>query len=389
MSSGIEALMKNVKKVKSPKMKLNLEHFDFKVVKMRMRKDREEQYKEMKAKAKPEEYELDYIKKYEELLPNPPSQLMVTHLPTKISKSWEETNYTEAQREAFAAEVVKHVNTQRAKKRQVETVKKVFDGAEYQVTAGVFSKGGSILDIGKFTTTNDPLKAKLPRSPKLNYIGVELEFNTLEGHSVKTIAKKLQDEGLARYVCVGTDGSCGFEVRVLIPDNGFDPILRKIMDTLKGMGFKTDHRCGAHVHLDMRNRNHELAYANLYQAQLLLRRLLPRGRRDNSYCRPNQYDTFKAQQSYGERFQGINVMAYQKYKTLEVRMHQGTLEADLLVPWINLLLKIVNKKEKVTEPIEKLKMAIPAFELDAATVLGLRKRIPSRTKSSVTSAVNI
>lgn len=365
-------------KVNKPKRKVNLDHFAFEVKKMKLTQAIIEEYNTVKAKPKPEPYELEFISLFESKKDQAPSKLVVTHLPTKITKDWTKIDYSDDKKESFAFEVMDYVNSIRKEARKVASVKKQFDGVDYEVVGGVFNKTGNILDIGKFTTTNDPLKPKSPKLPKTNYIGVELEFNKHPTISlgIKEIAKKLQDEGLSRYVCVGTDTSCGYEVRVLLSDDNFTPTLTKIMSVLSDMGFGTDTRCGTHVHLDMRNRDVKRCYANMYQAQTLLRRLLPATRRKSTYCTANNEDTFDKQLENGDRYKGINVMSYSKYKTLEVRLHQGTLDPNKLIPWINLLLKIVNKKDKVIEPVDTIKKAIPVFELDKEIVQALRKRIP-------------
>src|SRR5438445_741336 len=136
--------------------------------------------------------------------------------------------------------------TRESKKREIKRSLKKFDGASYETIGGVFIKPNLIKEIGTRCTTNDPFVAKSPRKPRANYIGVELEFNPIPNQSTTTIATALKNAGLARYVHVGEDGSCGgvgtglrgFEVRVLLEETNFIETLGKVCQVIKGLGFK-------------------------------------------------------------------------------------------------------------------------------------------------------
>jgi hypothetical protein len=252
---------------------------------------------------------------------------------------------------------------------------KHFDGASYGVIGGVLDKPNNINEIGKKTTTNDPYAHKIPRHKNKNYIGIELEFNQINGVSQEAIANKLKDAGVARYINVTTDGSCGWEVRVLLPEDNYIEPLTKIIKVIKDMGHLADHRCGAHVHFDMRNRDVKMVYENLFKTQKFLRKFLTRNRKYNRFCQMNKADTFDKQFSLGDRYYALNVQSYSKHKTIEIRMHQGTLDAQELLPWIKILLRIVNYKTVIPTKVNTLKQARKQFEIDEDLSKMLEQRI--------------
>jgi hypothetical protein len=57
-------------------------------------------------------------------------------------------------------------------------------------------------------------------------------------------------------------------------------------------------------------------------------------RRNNSYCAPLGHYT----SDRGDRYRALNMLAYESHKTLEVRMHHGTVKADEIISWIRILL---------------------------------------------------
>lgn len=303
-------------------------------------------------------------------------EVTIEHRPTKV-KLTTIVKDMKFNRKDLMNKLLAKVKTARADVRKPKTEIKDFDGAAYKIVGGVMEKGGTINEIAKRTTTNDPYSHKKPRHKNKNYIGVEVEFNQIREVGQDQIAAALKTAGLARYINVTTDGSCGWEVRVLLPEDDFAEPLTKIMKVIKDLGHGTDHRCGAHVHFDMRNRDVKLAYENLFKTQKLLRKFVTKGRKKNRFCQINRAETFDKQLSLGDRYYSLNVQSYNRHKTLEVRMHQGTLDAGEMIPWINLLLKVVNYKTALPVKINTLKQARKQLELDETLSKNLEQRILS------------
>jgi len=370
-------------------MKLNEKNFIFYTETQKLKPDIIAQFEECKLKKKKDEFDKMFISVVKQKMKETRLKLVVTHLPTKIKKSWT-LGKDEVDRETLMKEVVQLVRITRDQaKRTIKRVSKQFDGAKYETIGGVLTKPGMINEIGKHCTTNDPLAEKKPRKPKSHYVGIELECNALPGHNTSTVAKAFVQEGLARYVQIGEDGSCGgtpgvkgLEVRCLLEESTFVETLTKICTLIRKLGFKVDASCGTHVHLDMRNRDVKNSYANLFRVQLLLRKFLSFHRKRNIYCVKNSYETYDlhVQHAVGRdsRRCGINTHSYDKYKTLEVRMHQGTLDETKLIPWIKFLLKVVNHSDKVEKTVHTLKQAQAVFKVEDQLFQDLSNRLKSR-----------
>lgn len=376
----------------------NESDFKFETTPLKLKKDILDQYETAKDKKSKDDFDKMFIKTVKEKLKQVRLKLIVTHLPSKISHSWViETDLDQVDRSKYITDILTIVSTTREnRKRTIQKQQKSFDGAHYELVGGVFLgpvDGNRINNIGKNCTTNDPFMAKLPRKPKANYVGIELEFNPAPNQSTKTIAKALKDAGLSRYVQVGEDGSCGgmdsngqrlrgFEVRVLLEEINFLENLSKICKVLKDLGFKTDTTCGTHVHIDMRNRDVKKCYENLFKVQTLLRKFLTKDRKKNIFCMKNDYANYDEHVANAvgreARRCGINTQSYSKYKTLEIRMHQGTLDAEKLAPFINLLVKIANYGGNINKTVHTLKQAKAVLNVDEPLFNNLKERLTSR-----------
>jgi Putative amidoligase enzyme len=117
---------------------------------------------------------------------------------------------------------------------------------------------------------------------------------------------------------------------------GKEDVVHKICGLLKGRAY-VNQTCGTHVHFDMRHiSDAATAYGiglRLAQAVPALKLLLPKSRRANKFCSEiiNAVDCDNS-----KRYAFINMNAYTKYKTIEVRGHSGTIRADKILGWINL-----------------------------------------------------
>lgn len=359
--------------------KYNQAHFKFETIPQRLKKEILDEYNSLKTKKKKTDNDKMFITMVRSKMKAAKMKLVCTHLPTLVKKSWI-LDSTEFDSNTYMKNLIEVVRSTRdTQKKQLQTVEKAFDGAPYVTCGGVMMASNQINQIGKLTTVNDPMKPKSPRKPKSDYIGVELEFNSnLNNYGQIEIAKLLADAGLSRYVCVGADGSCGWEVRVLLEESNWIEPLTKITQILKDKGFTTDQRCGTHVHFDMRNRDVKKCFKNLYSNQLFLRKFINKDRKKNSFCRKNEIDNFDEASKSNDRYRGINANSYKKYKTIEIRMHQGTLDSSKLIPWIKLLLKIVNFNGELNKKVLTLKQANQNYQLEPDLMQELQARLINR-----------
>lgn len=113
-------------------------------------------------------------------------------------------------------------------------------------------------------------------------------------------------------------------------------------------GLISDHRvntsCGLHVHLDCRGRIEAdvRVIAKRMTAWLIaLKEFVPESRRNN-----NDYAALSFSET--NRYRAVNFTAFRKYKTLEIRLHSGTVDYTKIIAWVRLveLLFVLNTKPK-------------------------------------------
>jgi hypothetical protein len=81
-------------------------------------------------------------------------------------------------------------------------------------------------------------------------------------------------------------------------------------------------------------------YTKLYHALPLLKKVVPLSRTLNSrYCRIN---TENKPDYHGERYKAINVTSWHRHRTFEIRLFNGTLNAEKIISWVSLLKSIMN-----------------------------------------------
>jgi len=341
------------------------------------------EYKKIESVKRTETHKF-FLKQFRKQLLVVPPKYTLIHVPTGLKHELIlKTTSDKPNREQAKQELIEKIRAYRKKMKDLRPKINEFDGAIYKTIGGVFTDKREILKLAPLLSTNDPLKDKRPRSPTKNYIGVELEFNRhgSDPHTTTTIADLLKKENLAKFVSVTTDPSCGFEVRVLLEEDNFEESLHKIMTVLKNKGFSTEYNCGTHVHFDMRRRDIKTVYKNLFYTQKFLRKFLTRARKHNQFCQLNKLDSFdahyEAQTVRGNRYYGINTLSYSKHKTIEIRMHHGTLDADVLIPYIKMVLTIINYSGELKKNILTLKQAKAAFGLNDDFTKTLATRISS------------
>ncbi len=206
------------------------------------------------------------------------------------------------------------------------------------------------------------VKGKYPKEEKTKYVGIEIEFAAKEDR--ETVCDVLHAAGLSKYICIKNDGSIGraggdrdkatpmmkefkhgHEIALLLKETEVEEILPKFCDVLnKQLHVAVDHTCGLHVHLDMRNREVAKSFSNLIMMQHFLFAMVPANRKTGKYSVPVKDKKF-APNNIADRdghYDGVSQQAYTKYKTLEMRMHCGTTQANKIVNWIKFLISIAD-----------------------------------------------
>lgn len=194
---------------------------------------------------------------------------------------------------------------------------------------------------------------------KINHVGIEIEcYSYLERD--ETYALMLKHD-LEEYLNIYDDGTIeapgyqdSYEFRVLSTEKELPQVLEKLGKFFKEGKFKVNSSCGLHVHLDMRYRDVRKCYQKLVDFQDILFGLVSPRRWTNEFCEwsdptRNQWD----------RFCAINYTAFAVHKTLEVRLHHGSVDTVKIGAWIQLLLRAIKDKKapKITSKAAAVKWA--------------------------------
>lgn len=371
-----------MKKAKKP-VKIDLRHFRFKLTTCKFFPEIWVKWAQLKKKEKLDEKDKFWLKEFRSQLKKTDYYLTVSHIKTRIAKRWvlNDLNFDKLDYAKALMDIIKeHRHNLQSKKK----VSKSFSGAPYHLIDGVFEVPNEINRLAENASYNDPLQSKAPRHKNKTYIGIELEFNPhpTQEHTTGSIAEVLKKAKVGKYCHVGTDGSCGrtadeggFEIRVLVTEDDYINPLTKIMKTLTDMGFGVNERCGTHVHLDMRNRDVKRVYNNFFYTQSFMRKLLEKSRKKNKYCKVNTYADFHQQHELRDRRTGINCESYSEHRSLEIRMHHGTLDPKELLPWIKLLIQIANYEGTLEKKVLTLKQAKEQYKLEESLQKDLQGRL--------------
>jgi hypothetical protein len=178
---------------------------------------------------------------------------------------------------------------------------------------------------------------------KTNYIGIEIEcFTHWDNLDIK---ERLLELDMLDMVDLGGDGSIDadfgtdLEMRILIPEKKLAFYLKRLSKLFVKKQFGINESCGLHIHLDMRNRDVEKCFKRLLKFQDVLFGMVDKDRWTNVYCSPTPDHNH-----YG----AINRSAYEKHKTIEIRMHHATLDMKQIEKWVNLLLRIIGDNKPPT-----------------------------------------
>jgi hypothetical protein len=136
--------------------------------------------------------------------------------------------------------------------------------------------------------------------------------------------------------------------------------------------------CGMHVHFDCRNLQMEDVLRvgkRLAYAIPALKQLLPPSRQENRFCQ-RDINAFEGRNE--DRYSFINLQAFSRHRTIEIRAHGGTTDPVKIVNWIRILRKIMTKRQR--KPINTASELISAFKMDKDLVDYINGRFTRFTK---------
>ena len=178
----------------------------------------------------------------------------------------------------------------------------------------------------------------IPSRISEKWLTAEMECFFPDGVTKPKLLRAMKDRKVWG-VCTKGDGSIQApagclptEVVLCRPRAAYDAALSKLCAFMKEMGAGVNSSCGMHVHFDFRHSNRyevESVAKRLEKHFLLAKYLLEPHRRCNSYCLEGL--------SWTNRYHAINLCAFLRHQTLEIRAHQGTVEYLDIINWIKLL----------------------------------------------------
>lgn len=166
---------------------------------------------------------------------------------------------------------------------------------------------------------------------------------------------------------------------------GEEDNVRKFCKALKGRAY-VNRSCGTHFHLDMRQYDEEKVteFGNrVAMAVPALRLLLPKDRRENKFCQ-TVINTTKTEcinchklscncHVQPHKYAFINLAAWNKHKTMEIRGHSGTLNAEKILNWIKLVETIMLAPMEPA-PVTNIEQLIKNYKLDDKLAAYVRDR---------------
>lgn len=246
----------------------------------------------------------------------------------------------------------------RKENKKFTTVSKEAFGSKFTMMGGVHTQPETYGKIFETIQLGIVRSKKLPKDANAKYLGIEIEC--LMRKNKDEFEKLLIKNRLQQYVQVVEDGSItncmdgynDWELRILVPEHELEPVLTRLHKLLKSreVDAYVNRSCGLHVHLDMRNRSVQESYKRLFNVQSLLLDSQPVSRSLSRYCKPNTDITFIGHTSSKERYRVINPVAFRKQQTLEVRVHEGTVNCLDIIKWCKFLTAVV-ECESITAPV--------------------------------------
>ncbi len=156
-----------------------------------------------------------------------------------------------------------------------------------------------------------------------------------------------------------------FDSPILQGNRGLDHV-RQFCRFAQEMGFQVDSKCGFHIHLDMRHTTKKQRRAIIYayrQTYKIWESMVAVERRGKHWCQAPDYSLADVLEgtniddfcSEGDRYEFVNLFAYECHSTFEIRGYQGTLNAPVICNWIKAHLRFVDAvQDKSFEELDEM-----------------------------------
>lgn len=155
-------------------------------------------------------------------------------------------------------------------------------------------------------------------------------------------------------VQVGGDGSIivtdekpwSAEIRLMFKQSKTVKCVEFLGTLLTKYGAGVNDSCGLHVHVDCRHRDPKRLYKKLIKALPYMQKLVRPERLTNPHghwCKlngPESTPRHDGVQGF-DRYMAVNYMSYREHKTIEIRLHHGTVDPQEIIAWIHFILRVV------------------------------------------------
>ena len=218
------------------------------------------------------------------------------------------------------------------------------------------------------------------------------KYERAVGIEIECIKQASRDVSLPLWVKSSGDGSIrthgqteGIEYKLLLKRSELEMRLNRFCAMISD--HKVNTSCGLHVHIDCRGRTADdvRAVAKRMTAWLIaLKEFVPESRRNN---------TDYAALSFSEtnRYRAVNFVAFSKYKTLEIRLHSGTVDYTKIIAWVRLceLLFVLPTKPKAGAQGVAALSQLPLPEYERSYWLKRHAQLNPRQYTSTTPSAEI
>lgn len=183
---------------------------------------------------------------------------------------------------------------------------------------------------------------KIPNARRQMRWGIEVEVVTVEDDDPQDLTDGFN--GLPKPWQHKGDSSLGPNGREFYPSRPFVS-LQEGLKAVRGLrkylrdDFVADERCGLHIHIDAQafgSGSSRQAFAqNIAGLEFLFYYVLPRSRRQGQYAQPTSWVGQNTRER--DRYFGMNVCSYHKFRSLELRYHSGTYNVNRITQWVRLI----------------------------------------------------
>ena len=204
--------------------------------------------------------------------------------------------------------------------------------------------------------------------PCVGDVGIEIEVEGVNLNPIDSPRWKTEDDGSLRGEFPSERSE--YVLRQPIRITHVKEALDELIDHQKDAKINFSFRCSAHVHINVTDLTEPQLLAYLYLCVLLeepLMNICGNERKGNRFCLritdadgytkflnrlfENGLVAMKHIHANSVRYSAINISSLSKYGSIEFRGMQGTLDKDVLIPWIQVLYRLREAAKKFNDPV--------------------------------------